>query len=265
MYHAGAAEVRVLNFSKLLLSRHIRHLVKPGDEENWGFDVALQRECTPETMAAAIEDMGELDLVQIPLAWDPYGNVSFRLGRVGIEARLPLKRGDEPENPRWGFVCSKMVLVAEIRDEHGTEWRKTFRVTTKDGQENNVIVPYSALAGDGAQLRDTFLRAGAVLGPSRQQKELFLEYVTHASTTARLVSVDQVGWHGDCFVTANWTQGSGSRKDEFIYLGTQHSVVGARKGSLEAWQQSVGQYASRNPILMFALAAAFVPPLLGAS
>jgi uncharacterized protein (DUF927 family) len=157
-------------------------------------------------------------------------------------------------------ISSPLFIEVDTRNARGEGWGRLLVFYDREGREKVWVMPYSWLAGNRTKYREKLLDMGLWLAPGRQAAT-WLHFYLHDQPADVALSVDRVGWADDAFVLPDQT--ISAQAGERIYL--QSSGVNnllKTSGTLNQWQQSVGQYCTGNSRLMFGVSAAFAAPLL---
>lgn len=159
-------------------------------------------------------------------------------------------------------ICGPFTIVAQARSQTSDNWSSVFDFNDPDGHHHRHAVPRTLLAGDGAEMRGSFLSRGLDIETSRDARAKFSELIAGIKTDRRALAVECPGWSGEVFVTAD--RSFGNKADQLvIYAGADslnHPFRSA--GTLEEWQDKVGRLAVGNSRVTVAIAAAFVGPCL---
>lgn len=160
------------------------------------------------------------------------------------------------------FICSYLEVVAYTRDESGKEWGRLLRIRDRDGLEKEWAMPMELLAADGTEFRRMLLNMGVEISPNKKAREKLADYIQTQVPSERVRCVSRIGWHGDHFVLPERSVSLATAQDRVILqLGVEshHSIK--TSGTLKEWQENVANLCKGNSRLIFAVAAAFAPPL----
>lgn len=159
-------------------------------------------------------------------------------------------------------VCDPFTLAAQARSQASDNWSSVFEFNDPDCHHHRYAMPRILLAGDGTEMRGSFLSRGLNIETSREARARFNELIAGLKTDRRALAVERPGWSGDVFVTPDRTIGDNG--DQLvIYAGAEglnHPFRSA--GTLKEWQDKVGLLAVGNSRITVAIAAAFVGPCL---
>jgi uncharacterized protein (DUF927 family) len=176
------------------------------------------------------------------------------LGGDDGEARL-LARG-----PVW--------VEAFARDYRFDGWGSLLVWQDRDGQAHRAAFPAGRFHEQSLALVQELAGGGLAVVPG--QERALLRYLGAFDVTRRVRSVSRLGWADvpgvpvPVYVFPDRVVGNAGA-EEPVYQPEFHSALAAAPrsaGSLENWQKKVAWRARRNPVLLFALSAAFGGPLL---
>ena len=163
--------------------------------------------------------------------------------------------------PQW--ICSPLLVSADTRDAHGSEWGRLLVFADRDGQEHRWAMPMSMLAGGGEELRAELLRQGLEITSMTQRRARLLDYIAQTRPEAKARCVLRTGWHGGAFVLPAETFGEPAGEPVIFQGATVDGVALATAGTLEEWRAEVAEPCAGNSRLVLALSAAFAGPCLG--
>jgi Domain of unknown function (DUF927)/Bifunctional DNA primase/polymerase, N-terminal len=183
----------------------------------------------------------------------------FEFRSDGLYRLLPRQEGTGYDAM---FLCGPIEVVSRTRDAVGQDWGKLLRFQDPDGRVHEHVMPDALLASDRGEWRSSLLRLGLRISPAKPAQGYLRDFLFSVDTTARAVKVDQNGWFGDVFVTPAWTIPGDT--PEWIVLDDQGEVEHhfGTNGTLEEWQERISSRCVGNPLLVFAVSAAFAPALL---
>jgi putative DNA primase/helicase len=173
---------------------------------------------------------------------------------------FPTKDKDDKEvehEPVW--LCAPLLVVALAIDEN-ERWGRLLEWVDPDGRIVRWMMPDRMLAEKDkpwVALRDRGLHMttdAAALG-------LLRKYINTADTDKRVYVVERLGWfEKDAKLSYLLPDRVIGDVANIYYTGDQlaYTVL----GSVEDWQQQIGQYCRGNSRMLFAVSVAFAPPLL---
>ena len=159
-------------------------------------------------------------------------------------------------------ICSPLFVDAVTRDHQGKNCGRLIRWTDAEGREHYWMMPVSMLAGDMTSVISRLLDEGVQISSNRKARELLGEYL-QSTVDNKLICVSQIGWYGESFVLPD-TAFSPPGCERIVFQ--THDDYRFRDmlphGSLQGWQDTIGQWCKGNTRLMFAVCVAFAGPLL---
>ena len=169
--------------------------------------------------------------------------------------------------PRW--VCPPLTIPALLRDPTQRAWSLLVEFDDPDKTQHRVVIPDTALRGDGVEAIALFMDRGFV--PDRGCDGHLIEYlrqqnlVLEASPKKRARVTDRCGWHGEpaeaVFVLPNGA--IGATAEEWIFQSDAPGAQSYRaRGTLEGWREQVSGLCVGNSRLVFTVSSAFAAPLL---
>jgi len=186
------------------------------------------------------------------------GKSRFVVDDTGVWFHGLNNQGD-PLPPLW--VCTRIDVIAETRNEVNSEWGYLLEFTDRDGVQKRWSVPARLFAGDGTELRGTLLEMGVKFGPSQIAKQQISNYIQMARPDERVRCVPRVGWHHGAFVLPDRIIGTG--KEAMIYQADMPIQSQFKEnGTLDDWRGEVAAYCAGNSRLVFCVCTAFAGPLL---
>jgi hypothetical protein len=185
--------------------------------------------------------------------------------RVGDVTFTVVEDGDRPgvyatdANGNRDFICSRLYIEADTRDEYNENWGRLLKLLDRDGVWHQWATPMSLLSGDGREYRAWLLDLGLEIDAKRKARTL-LETYLNTNPNKKALCVTKQGWHRGAFVMPDETIGENG---EPIYLQTlSRNHLFRQAGGLDDWREQVGQYCAGNSRLVLAASVAFAAPLL---
>lgn len=178
--------------------------------------------------------------------------------KAGYDGKNERYREDPPVK-----VCGYLEAVAMVRDRHGRGWCRLLALRDHDGKTRRMLLPDSALEGEGREVTKPLRDAG--LWVADNKSALLKMYINQSRPALRARLTARVGWHEDCEQPGLWSfvfpdeqtpclAPEGAEPWLFEAKGSGHALFKAR-GTLEDWRQHVGKLASGNSRLIVALCA----------
>lgn len=181
---------------------------------------------------------------------------TFRFNATSVE-QLHV---DDEGNEHWQYLCSHIVVTGHARSTSGDNWGIVVELKDPDNRLKQLILPAKLFAGDAKAVWEQLLAAGAHLSSGRSQRAALMDYLTGAVPPDRRFSVPAPGWHDDAFVLPDVTFGA-KPGERYVIADPGAESLFACGGTLQGWQDTIGQLALGNSRLIFAIAAGFSGPL----
>lgn len=160
------------------------------------------------------------------------------------------------------LVCSPIYVDALTCDEKQDSWGMLLRFRNPDGHWREWAMPSRLLRGNGEELRGMLLEKGVRISP--QGNRLILEWLAGVAPQKRVIAASRSGWYQQdggplVFVFPHNVIGSDKIYFQSEYSGHHDFKSG---GNFQDWQTQVAALCVGNPILQFAMSAAFAGPLV---
>ncbi|WP_073427101.1 DUF927 domain-containing protein [Paraburkholderia terricola] len=189
---------------------------------------------------------------------DSEGEPRFEVKDSGVWFHGTDNRGQKLR-PHW--ICARLDVTAETRDENNNEWGYLLEFDDRDGKRKRWAVPARLFAGDGTELRSTLLSMGLKIGFTQVARSQIANYIQTARTSARARCAGRVGWHGGAFVLPDRTIGDGTEMTIFQAEAAIESQF-KQAGQLADWQRELAAFCVGNSRLAFCVSTAFAGTLL---
>lgn len=239
--------------------------------DGWDLADALDEGWTAERVATAIPDLQVLPAYPPPkpraerdtLGPDPDADEwPFRTSTLGVEKRLErVDRETGKVTVTWRRFCSPLAVSAETRSALGEDWGRLLEIVDRDGRTKVWSMPMAMMAGDGTAYRERLLSLGLVLTPGKFARDALQEYISTARPGIKARCVSRTGWQGRTYVGAVQNHGESDER-HILQTGGQIDHAYRKAGTLDDWREKVARLARGNSRLIFAISAAFAPPLL---
>ncbi len=187
----------------------------------------------------------------------PENTSRFSLRSTGVWFSKSL---EEDTEALW--ICSPLEVKAATRDHQSESWGRVLAFLDQDGIRKTWSMPMEMMAGDGLELRRELLRRGLRISSNRKARSFLMEYIQSVEIDSRVRCVDQIGWHAATFVLPNRIYSKNKELEDISLQRDGEFACFQQRGSLEEWQEHIGAVCKGNSRLVFALSAAFTPPLL---
>lgn len=182
----------------------------------------------------------------------------WRCGNDGV-----FFRADPDSDAPPAFVCARLDVLEQTRDEVGGSWGKLVKFADPDAnsKEMNLLCSDLATEGGGPVIK-MLADAGLRIGSGMKAREYLLRYLREQDPIGRALLVDKAGWHGDVFLLGEEQIGETEERRVFAAGAGRAPAPYAHHGSINEWQRNVAALCVGNPLLLFATSAAFAGPLL---
>jgi putative DNA primase/helicase len=186
------------------------------------------------------------------------GDQRYRAGVWFFGAKQGRKDDDRPVlTEQW--VCSPLHVEAVTSDASDGSYGRLLRFRNTNGRWRTWAMPMDMLRADGADLRGELLAMGVTIDPGAHK--LLGQYLQALTPKRRVHCALRVGWHKGAFVLPDEVIGPGA-EDVIFQSGERAHDEYTRAGTLDGWRSGVAALAAGNPLLVLAIAASFVGPLL---
>jgi putative DNA primase/helicase len=179
----------------------------------------------------------------------------------GLFITVEKRRGQEEwEEDIW--LAAPFEIVGRVRDPQRHGWARLLQWKDDDGVVHQHSVADQDLHGDGAALCASLANGGLKIatGGTRQH---FVSYLNQVGIEARITIVPRTGWHvvdeRRIFALPGEAIGIAGR---IILAAEVTASQYITSGTLEEWRDSVAKLAQAHGRARFAIACAFVSPLL---
>jgi putative DNA primase/helicase len=185
------------------------------------------------------------------------GPAKYRAGVwfFGIKA----SKGDATPSLIDQWICSPLHIDAVTFDGHENNFGRLLRFRNTLGRWRTWAMPMELLRAAGDELRGELLAMGVQIDPSAHR--LLGQYLQSLTPTRRMRCTLSVGWCVADYVLPDEVIGPSASGVTF-QSGERGHEEHARAGTFEGWKQGIAALAVGNPLLMIALSASFVGPLL---
>jgi putative DNA primase/helicase len=120
-------------------------------------------------------------------------------------------------------------------------------------------ITYGNAGRNGIEYRRILLSRGLEVSSSRKAREQLTNYILSSRPKNVALCVDAVGWHKNYYILPNESFGT---SQETIIFQNLHDSSQPTQGKLSQWQEQISKYCEKNSKLLFAVSAAFAPPIL---
>ncbi|WP_227875315.1 DUF927 domain-containing protein [Paraburkholderia dokdonensis] len=165
-------------------------------------------------------------------------------------------KGDAPPALVDRWVSSPLWVRAVTRNREDAEYGRLLEILSPAGRRKKWAMPMSMLAGDGNEARGVLLGEGLVFDLT--DKGAILRYIAGQFPQKAMRAASVTGWHDEAFVLPDSVIGAG----DIWFQASGRVAPYASAGTFEGWRE-LAALACGNPLMMFAMSAAFAGPLLG--
>jgi putative DNA primase/helicase len=232
-------------------------------------------EITAPPLNGAETDAPPLDEVPPPADDTPKRNdrarrsdapVGFELTDRGV-FKITTTTDSETKLPKTSrrFVCTAVKVLARSRTRDGEGWGLHVEVTDPDGGLHRWTIPASLFAGDATPILAGLLDLGLRLGRGKEAKGDVITYLLQSEPTARSLSVSVMGWTDQTCSAFVRGDGEVMGGEGVVYQSEIAATAAAEmraQGTPEGWRHGVSALCTGNILLVLAVSAAFVGPLL---
>jgi putative DNA primase/helicase len=174
--------------------------------------------------------------------------------------------GDEDEESLPIFVCGHLAVMAWVRSAESAAWGKLIVWSDPDGNKHDMVLPQSALQGDGLDVRKELAERGLNISSSLTARRALNSYLTKADPEARARIIIRTGWQDlQNLVYALPSGIAGQAHEKFIFstdLGAAGYAIAGTDGS---WTETVGTMSINNSRLQLGISMAFASILMNFS
>src|SRR5262249_19574308 len=179
----------------------------------------------------------------------------------GLFVTVERRRGKEEwKEDLW--LSAPFEILGRVRDPQSQSWARLLRWKDDDAVIHQHPVADEDLHGDGAALCASLAGNGLKIATGGI-RQYFVSYLNNAIVNARITIVSRTGWHNVDEKKVFALPGEGIGIAGRIILAAEVTASQyATSGTLEGWQNSVAKLAQAHGRARFAIACAFVSPLL---
>jgi putative DNA primase/helicase len=175
--------------------------------------------------------------------------------------------------PKFVPLCGYLKITRKVRDGDDDNWGLTLSMVSSEGKEKEIYLKQQDVSKDGAIisfLLNKGLRIYNVTNKTRNKA--IYEYINNSEPKKYALGVDKTGWHGNSYIMPyvdnrknSYVIDSGQtiNNEEFV-LQCDISALRRqeRKGTLQSWQEHIGEYCKGNSRLVVACCAAITSTIL---
>jgi putative DNA primase/helicase len=170
--------------------------------------------------------------------------------------------GDDAD--KFEFVCGKLDVVAQIRDQHSGQWGKLLQWQDPDGQFHEWAMPMSALQGDGAEVRRELAAGGLEISQTLKLRHALVGYLSETKIATRARGVERTGWYrcADGYVFVLPDQAVGNSSEVVRFQADNQSRTYTVAGTATGWRTEVAALCTGNSRCVLAVCMGFAAMLL---
>lgn len=264
-----------------------RRVVILPDADKPGQQAAI--EAAKAVRAAGAEGVAIVALPDgLPVGWDCADNFPTMLSREALADRLAEALADASRGSvklPYGFTLSgdglfyterkqdsehdvRLADAFEVlglaRNSDGGDWAVLVRFSDLDGRRKEMVIPRARLAAEAGSVRAELAAEGLFISPSRGKADRFAAFLAEVGHSCRWTLAQRTGWvDGQRFALPGDVIASGDGEPVY-FTGNRDALHYRQCGSIEGWQAGIASRAIGNRLLAFALALAFVGPIMRA-
>ncbi|HYF60779.1 MAG TPA: DUF927 domain-containing protein [Burkholderiaceae bacterium] len=168
-------------------------------------------------------------------------------------------KGDAPPTLVEQWVCSPLYIDAVTFDAQENDFGRLLRFVNTLGRWRTWAMPMELLRAAGDEMRGELLAMGVQIDPGGHR--LLGQYLQSLTPARRARCALSVGWCGADYVLPDEVIGPTASGVTF-QSGERGHEEHTRAGTLDGWRQGIATLAVGNPLVMIAVSASFVGPLL---
>jgi uncharacterized protein (DUF927 family) len=192
----------------------------------------------------------------------PKERTRLSFGEFEMTSKGLLAKKQDSNDKIW--ICAPFEILGRGRNPDGQAWGRLLRWQDEDGREHTDFVSDAALHGDLTALASELAQRGLKIAATRTARSNLATYLNGVWHDERITMVARTGWHviaeKRTFVLPNGTIGPASQGQ--VLLQQQAASPYQSRGTLEAWQSSVGTLIADHHRLVLMCSVAFAGPLL---
>ena len=159
------------------------------------------------------------------------------------------------------WISSPLYIDAWSRSDNQGEWGRYLRWKDPDGHTHRWPMPAEMLSGDGQNYRAELLSQGLLI--NHKGRNLLHDYLMHTDPGRRVICVNRTGWHGEYYVLPDATIGRNGGESVVFQNPISTLISFETNGTLQEWKENIGVYSRGNSRIIFAIAAALAPVVIG--
>ena len=189
----------------------------------------------------------------------------WREGGGGIEflaREEKVKLDGAVEEEVWEWLCSPVEFLATTLNPESKDWGLWLKIKTRNGVWHKAAIPKTDLVTSSEDIFKHLAYHGLDFAISPRGKNKLKELLARARPRSYALCVPKIGFHDGVFILPNQTIGDTKGRTVVFQPTKPIEHYYRQSGSLKGWQEGVAKLARGNDRLLFAISAAFAPPLL---
>lgn len=197
-----------------------------------------------------------------------------------IEKKVAVQEEESGETKKpkieWSPLCGYIKPTYYTRDKESANWGIVLEIKDRDLRKKEIFIKTEELAADKEILK-LLLEKGLKIYDitSKKDSNLIINYINLSDPKLRAIGVDKVGWHDESYIlpftndkrnsyTVTRDDDPQQVTEEYIFQSNSSNARQlVRKGTLADWQNKIGKYLSKNPLLIFSVATAIASTIFG--
>jgi putative DNA primase/helicase len=197
-----------------------------------------------------------------------------------IEKKVAVQEEESGETKKpkieWSPLCGYIKPTYYTRDKDSNAWGIILEIKDRDLRKKEIFIKTEELAADKEILK-LLLEKGLKIYDITSKKDcnLIINYINLSDPKLRAIGVDTVGWNDETYIlpltkdkrnsyTVTRDDDPQQVKEEYIFQSNSNNARQlVKKGTLADWQDKIGKYLSKNPLLIFSVATAIASTIFG--
>ena len=181
----------------------------------------------------------------------------------GLEYLARVRQGEDgDEEEEWDWLCSHVKFLATTLNADSKDWGLYLQIRTRNSIWHTAAIPKTELVTSAEDIFKRLAFLGLDFNISPRAKTKMRELLVRVKPKSYALCVPKIGFHDGVFILPDETIGDTKGRTVVFQPGAPLDHFYRRAGSLKGWQDGIAALAAGNDRLMFAIAAAFAPPLL---
>lgn len=213
---------------------------------------------------AAAHGLGRVkEILKAASPWTPRPHflIDQRRGLIYIDYESDKKDPNARPVEKRTYIGNYLAAIAHVNSPDGKEAALLLEFVSQRRGIQRAVIPRRLIDGDSAKLKGELGARGYRF--MRKQSNLLLDYIHDVlgqDLDASKVLSDATGWSNGSFVLPTQTIGDRDLHWRDVEPPANHTIEAI--GTLEGWQQTIGEMAAGNSRLILSIGAALAAPLL---